>query len=48
MSWAGTGTARCRFSLPDTDVFAVDANALTETASFAHIGTTLFNMAVNP
>src|SRR5882762_3573501 len=37
-----------RFTLPDLDVFAVDANALTQTASFAHVGTTLFNMAVNP
>jgi DNA-binding beta-propeller fold protein YncE len=37
-----------RFHLPDTDVFAVDANSLTETASFAHVGTTLFNMATNP
>src|SRR5580692_4312277 len=37
-----------RFSLPDTDVFAVDANSLTQTASFAHVGTTLFNMVVNP
>ena len=37
-----------RFNLPDTDVFAVDANSLTQTASFAHVGTTLFNMAVNP
>ena len=37
-----------RFSLPDTDVFAVNANNLTETAAFAHVGTTLFNMATNP
>ena len=37
-----------RFNLPDTDVFAVDANALRQTASYAHVGTTLFNMAVNP
>ncbi len=37
-----------RFNLPDTDVFAVDANALTQTASFAHVGTTLFNMVTNP
>jgi YVTN family beta-propeller protein len=37
-----------RFNLPDTDVFAVDANALTQTARFAHVGTTLFNMATNP
>jgi DNA-binding beta-propeller fold protein YncE len=37
-----------RFKLPDTDVFAVNANTLTQTASFAHVGTTLFNMATNP
>ncbi|MDR3702032.1 MAG: hypothetical protein P4L56_20455, partial [Candidatus Sulfopaludibacter sp.] len=37
-----------RFTLPDTDVFAVDANGLAQTAAFAHVGTTLFNMAVNP
>lgn len=36
------------FSLPDTDVFAVDANQLTQTAAYAHVGTTLFNMATNP
>jgi DNA-binding beta-propeller fold protein YncE len=37
-----------RFTLPDTDVFAVDANRLSQTAAYAHVGTTLFNMAVNP
>jgi YVTN family beta-propeller protein len=37
-----------RFALPDTDVFAVNANSLTQTASFAHVGTTLFNMVTNP
>jgi len=37
-----------RFTLPDTDVFSIDANALTQTAAYAHVGTTLFNMAVNP
>jgi YVTN family beta-propeller protein len=36
------------FSLPDTDVFAVNANSLQRTSSFAHVGTTLFNMATNP
>jgi len=36
------------FSLPDTDVFAVDANSLEQVSSFAHVGTTLFNMATNP
>lgn len=37
-----------RFTLPDTDVFSIDANGLTETAAYAHVGTTLFNMATNP
>lgn len=37
-----------RFNLPDTDVFAIDANKLTQTASYAHVGTTLFNMVTNP
>jgi YVTN family beta-propeller protein len=37
-----------RFRLPDTDVFAVNANTLTPVASFAHVGTTLFNMVTNP
>jgi DNA-binding beta-propeller fold protein YncE len=37
-----------RLTLPDTDVFAVDANLLTQKTAFAHVGTTLFNMAVNP
>jgi DNA-binding beta-propeller fold protein YncE len=36
------------FRLPDTDVFSLDANALTQTAEFAHVGTTLFNMVTNP
>ena len=43
-----TWDSSIRFKLPDTDVFAVDANALTQTAAYAHVGTTLFNMAVNP
>ena len=39
-----------RFSLPDKDVFAIDANANppVEAASFSGVGTVLFNMAVNP
>jgi DNA-binding beta-propeller fold protein YncE len=41
-------SASVRFNLPDTDVFSINANTLTQTASFAHVGTTLFNMAVNP
>ena len=39
-----------RFSLPDLDVFAIDANANppVEIESFPHVGTVLYNMAVNP
>jgi len=39
-----------RFSLPDQDVFAINASAGTpvETTNFAGVGTVLFNMAVNP
>jgi YVTN family beta-propeller protein len=37
-----------RFALPDTDVFAIDANKLVQTAAFPHVGTTLFNMVTNP
>ena len=37
-----------RFRLPDLDVFAVNANTLTQTAAIAHVGTTLFNMVANP
>jgi YVTN family beta-propeller protein len=41
-------TPAVRFSLPDQDVFAIDASSLAQTAVFTHVGTTLFNMAVNP
>ncbi|MBM3794578.1 MAG: hypothetical protein FJW31_11020 [Acidobacteria bacterium] len=37
-----------KFNLPDTDVFAVDASSLMQREAYAHVGTTLFNMAVNP
>ena len=39
-----------RFSLPDLDVFVIDANASTpvETGSFSGVGTVTFNMIVNP
>jgi YVTN family beta-propeller protein len=41
-----------RIRLPDQDVFAIDASANPPVARpsgvFAHVGTTLFNMAVNP
>ncbi len=39
-----------RFSLPDLDVFEINANATTpfETDQFSGVGTVLFNMVVNP
>ena len=39
-----------RFSLPDLDVFAIDAMAPTpvQTAAWPHVGTILFDLAVNP
>lgn len=43
-----------KFNLPDKDVFVIDANAPTpallagDDGFFAHVGTTLFNMIVNP
>ncbi|MCK6555045.1 hypothetical protein L6Q96_10770 [Candidatus Binatia bacterium] len=37
-----------RFNLPDKDVFAIDANTLQPGSTFAGVGTTLFNMVVNP
>ena len=43
-NWDGS----VRLTLPDTDIFAVDANKLTQKAAYAHVGTTLFNMVTNP
>src|SRR5947207_3252952 len=39
-----------KLRLPDKDVFAIDATANPPAAigEYAHVGTTLFNMAVNP
>ncbi|RKZ61963.1 MAG: hypothetical protein DRQ44_11395 [Gammaproteobacteria bacterium] len=39
-----------RFSLPDRDVFALDANSgsIVQTAAYSGVGTVLFNMTVNP
>ena len=39
-----------KFSLPDYDLFAIDANAATPvvTSQVSAVGTTLFNMAVHP
>ncbi len=41
-------TDSVKFSLPDKDVFAIDATTLNEIAAYRHVGTTLFNMATNP
>jgi len=35
-------------SLPDKDVFAVDASTLTEKKAYSGVGTVIYNMAVNP
>ena len=42
--------AQVRFSLPDKDVFTIDANASppVETGSWSGVGTTLFHLAVHP
>ena len=42
--------AAVRFELPDYDIFAIDASSLEEKRAerVAHVGTTLFNLAVNP
>ncbi|MBX2858572.1 MAG: hypothetical protein KTR17_07905 [Cellvibrionaceae bacterium] len=37
-----------KFSLPDKDVFEINAATLEETRSFNHVGTTIFNMVTNP
>jgi len=37
-----------RFNLPDLDVFELDATTLATTRAHAGVGTTLFNLAVNP
>ena len=41
-------TSATAFTLPDEDVFAIDAASLATTATYLHVGTTLFDMAVNP
>jgi len=53
-NWVNDGgqnlSAIVPFSLPDFDVFRIDADAPTpvETGSWSGVGTTLMNMAVNP
>jgi DNA-binding beta-propeller fold protein YncE len=43
-------STKVRFTLPDEDVFSIDAAAATPVAGarFSGVGTTLFNLAVNP
>jgi YVTN family beta-propeller protein len=43
-----TWNASIDFSLPDHDVFAVDATTLAAGPVFDHVGTILYNMVVNP
>ncbi|HTO06736.1 MAG TPA: hypothetical protein VMR86_06730 [Myxococcota bacterium] len=45
-----THTNLVKFTLPDHDVFVLDANATppVQTGVFDHVGTILYNMAVNP
>jgi DNA-binding beta-propeller fold protein YncE len=43
-NWTGS----IPFTLPDHDVFAVNANTLAAGSVFDHVGTVLFNMVVNP
>jgi DNA-binding beta-propeller fold protein YncE len=37
-----------RFTLPDKDVFAINADTLQESAFYTGVGTTLFNLVTNP
>jgi DNA-binding beta-propeller fold protein YncE len=37
-----------QFDLPDEDVFAIDASTLVTGTTYSGVGTTLFNMSVNP
>ena len=37
-----------RFHLPDKDVFAIDVKTLESTQIYTQVGTTLYNLAVNP
>jgi len=47
-TWNGVVPFSSGFSLPDHDVFAVNATTLVKGTVFSSVGTTLFNMAVNP
>ena len=41
-------SAASAFDLADQDLFAIDADSLATVASYTGVGTTLFNLAVNP
>jgi hypothetical protein len=41
-------SAAVRFTLPDSDVFAINADTLLGGSIWSGVGTTLFNMVVNP
>lgn len=51
-NWVDEGSqifnASVPFSLPDYDIFEIDAVGLTETNRISGVGTILFNMVVNP
>jgi DNA-binding beta-propeller fold protein YncE len=44
LDWSGV----VELDLPDQDVFAINANTLAMQTIYPHVGTTLFNMVVNP
>jgi DNA-binding beta-propeller fold protein YncE len=43
-----TWNSQVQFTLPDRDVFAMNANTFAPGTIFSNVGTVLFNMAVNP
>jgi hypothetical protein len=47
-TWNTVPPASTGMTLPDNDVFAVNANTLVKGTVFSSVGTILFNMAVNP
>jgi DNA-binding beta-propeller fold protein YncE len=47
-TWNHVAPFSSGFSLPDNDVFAVNANTLLKGTVFSSVGTILFNMAINP
>ncbi len=41
-------TPAIKFTLPDKDVFAINASTLAQTGFYAGVGTIIYNLAVNP